>query len=424
MNIELLDPAKLATLAKGKEHNDGGGLYLSINANGSASWKFRKDFRGEPLRMGLGSLTVRSIDEARDLAAKYRRMIRDDIDPRLEEVTEGKGAGGRKTSPLFEDLFRQVKQTAMQRPEGGKQAHEKAVEKWQRDLDVYSKPLHGKQVHTITVADVVATLEPMWLTIPTSAAEFRGRLERVFRRWIASERAKGNVAVIINPATKEMVEPFLAKQPKGSKRRPSLSYKLLPAFFAELVKINTVASKALQAVILTCARTNEGFQMDDAQIVPAEDGGMKWKIPGKVMKNGLQADVPLTDTVIALIEQVKRERPTGVTLVFPGNSGEAGTLSENTLLAVVQKQLGYNGKKDKPRASTHGFRSTFRSWGMNETNHSRETLEFCLHHIEGSDAELAYAQGDMFEKRRKALEDWETYCLSAIAKKNSLRLVA
>ncbi|MEY9184680.1 integrase [Bradyrhizobium sp. USDA 326] len=423
MNIELLDPAKLHTLAKGKEHNDGGGLYLSVNANGSASWKFRKDFRGEPLRMGLGSLTVRSIDEARDLAAKYRRMIRDDIDPRLEEVTEGKGAGGRKTSPLFEDLYKATMATAMERGTEGKQAHEKAVEKWQRDIDTYSKPLHGKQVHTITVDDAIGVLKPLWLTIPTTATEFRGRLERVFKRWIAAERAKGNTAVIINPAAKDLVLPFLPTQTNTTRRRPSLPYKLLPAFFAELVQINTVAAKCLQAVILTCARTNEGFQMCDGQLVPAEDGGMKWVIPGKVMKNGVQADVPLTDTVIKLIEEVRDERASGETLCFPGNSGEDGTLSENTLLAVVQKQLGYNGTKGKPRASTHGFRSTFRSWGMNETGHQRETLEFCLHHIEGSDAELAYAQGDMFEKRRKALEDWEAF-VTSLGKKSRLRLVA
>jgi integrase len=422
VNIELLNPATLSTLSPGKEHNDGGGLYLSINDNGSASWKFRKDFRGKPLRMGLGSLTVLSIDEARDRAAKYRRMIRDDQDPRLEEET-GKGAGGRRTSPLFEDLYRATMATAMQRGEDVKQAHEKAVEKWQRDIDTYSKPLHGRQVHTISVDDVVAVLQPLWLTVPTTATEFRGRLERVFKRWIAAERAKGITDVIINPAAKDLVLPFLPTQTGGTKRRPSLPYKQLPAFFAELAAINTVASKALQVVILTCARTNEGFQMRDAQIVPAEDGGMKWVIPGKVMKNGLQADVPLTQTVLGLIEQVKRERASGETLVFPGSTKE-GTLSENTLLAVIQRQLGYDGTNGKPRASTHGKRATFRSWGMNETNHQRETLEFCLHHIEGSDAELAYAQGDMFEKRRKALEDWERYCLSGIAKKNSLKLVA
>jgi len=38
----------------------------------------------------------------------------------------------------------------------------------------------------------------------------------------------------------------------------------------------------------------------------------------------------------------------------------------------------------------HGFRSPFRTWGQNETSFEPEVLEYCLHHIEGEEAELAY----------------------------------
>ena len=38
------------------------------------------------------------------------------------------------------------------------------------------------------------------------------------------------------------------------------------------------------------------------------------------------------------------------------------------------------------------MRSTFRTWGQNETTNEREVLEYCLHHIGGGgEAELAYA---------------------------------
>jgi hypothetical protein len=49
-------------------------------------------------------------------------------------------------------------------------------------------------------------------------------------------------------------------------------------------------------------------------------------------------------------------------------------------------------------------------------------LEYCLHHIEGGEVELAYARGDVWEKRKAALKEWETVCNSKAAPK--LKLVA
>jgi hypothetical protein len=70
----------------------------------------------------------------------------------------------------------------------------------------------------------------------------------------------------------------------------------------------------------------------------------------------------------------------------------------------------------------HGFRSSLRSWGQDITSHSREALEFCLHHIEGGEAERAYKQGAMLAKRRAVLNDWAAFVLSP--PKHALRVVA
>jgi hypothetical protein len=72
--------------------------------------------------------------------------------------------------------------------------------------------------------------------------------------------------------------------------------------------------------------------------------------------------------------------------------------------------------------TVHGFRSTFRTWGQNETSIEREVLEYCLHHIEGGEAELAYARGDCWGKRETALKEWEAFCNSNAAPR--VKLVA
>ena len=44
-------------------------------------------------------------------------------------------------------------------------------------------------------------------------------------------------------------------------------------------------------------------------------------------------------------------------------------------------------------------------------------LEYCLHHIEGEEAELAFAGGDMWEKRKAALQAWEAFRTNAQARR-------
>lgn len=61
-------------------------------------------------------------------------------------------------------------------------------------------------------------------------------------------------------------------------------------------------------------------------------------------------------------------------------------------------------------ATVHGFRSTFRDWAGDATDHPREVAEAALGHIVGDEAERAYRRGDALERRRKLMMDWERYC--------------
>jgi integrase len=63
-------------------------------------------------------------------------------------------------------------------------------------------------------------------------------------------------------------------------------------------------------------------------------------------------------------------------------------------------------------ATVHGFRSTFRDWAGETTSHPREVLEAALAHKLRDKAEAAYARGDLFQKRRKLMEDWADYLAS------------
>jgi integrase len=60
--------------------------------------------------------------------------------------------------------------------------------------------------------------------------------------------------------------------------------------------------------------------------------------------------------------------------------------------------------------TVHGFRSTFRDWASEQTSFPHETCEHALAHRISDKAEAAYRRGDQFEKRRKLMEAWATFC--------------
>ena len=62
-----------------------------------------------------------------------------------------------------------------------------------------------------------------------------------------------------------------------------------------------------------------------------------------------------------------------------------------------------------PPSPPHGFRSSFRDWAAEETNHPREVAEAALVHKVRSQIEAAYRRSDLFERRRRLMDDWAGY---------------
>ena len=87
--------------------------------------------------------------------------------------------------------------------------------------------------------------------------------------------------------------------------------------------------------------------------------------------------------------------------VFPGSKG--GALSD-AAIRVVLRRMQQEG------VTVHGFRSTFRDWAAETTNYQREVVEAALAHTIDSKVEAAYRRGDLFEKRRRLMNDWAAFC--------------
>jgi hypothetical protein len=73
-------------ISKPGRHSDGGGLYLSISADGRRRWTFLYTWRGKLREAGLGAASAGgvSLEEAREKAAGGRALVRAGIDPIAE----------------------------------------------------------------------------------------------------------------------------------------------------------------------------------------------------------------------------------------------------------------------------------------------------------------------------------------------------
>ena len=73
-------------------------------------------------------------------------------------------------------------------------------------------------------------------------------------------------------------------------------------------------------------------------------------------------------------------------------------------MSAVLKRMG------RDSITVHGFRSTFSDYVSEQTSFSHETREHALAHQISDKAEASYRRGDQFEKRRKLMDAWASYC--------------
>jgi integrase len=60
--------------------------------------------------------------------------------------------------------------------------------------------------------------------------------------------------------------------------------------------------------------------------------------------------------------------------------------------------------------TANGFRSTFRHWASECTNHPPDIVEMALAHTINNKVEATYRRGDLFNKRVALMNDWAEFC--------------
>ena len=376
-------------------HRCAPGLYLQVAKRGTKSWlfRFKSPVTSKQREMGLGSLTITSLAQARNLVMEYRRQLLKGVDP-LEEQQRNKKARRLQQARTitFSDAAEQC--IASKRPEWKNVKHS---QQWTNTLTTYAYPIIGDlPIPEIDTDLILKVIEPIWISKAETASRVRQRIETVLDWARARKYVEGE-----NPARlRGHLDKILAKTAKVKrvKHHPAVPYKQINKFASLLRNRKGSSALALEFMILTAARTGEviGAKWGEFDI-----NSKIWTVPAERMKVGKEHRVPLCNQAITILTSIKSNRH-AEDFVFPG--WKTGTGLSNGAMLALMKKMAFGPY------TPHGFRSTFRDWAADEAHtFQNETIELALAHTIKNQAEAAYRRGDQLERRRELMNAWSKY---------------
>ena len=375
--------------------NDGDGMYLLCNPNGSCLWRMKYAINGKTKLASFGKYPDVSLSDAREKRRKARKLVAKKIDPvavKHQDKKEAQQTFGKVAKAWH--ASKQGKWTAN---------HARAVE---RSLELYALPkLKDVPVKDITGGMVLKTAEKI---ITERGAHVVA--QKVLRRMTAVlSYAVANDHIAINPAI-GMAEHLTARDSADIPPLPSINWKQLPAFLQAIEDSDMFVQTelALRFLMLTFVRPGElrfakweEFNMDDNE----------WLIPAERMKMKKPHKVPLSTQAVKILEQLKVFSGESEYLL-PGRMTAKKPISENTILFAIYR-IGY-----KDQMTAHGCRALASTWlneeGMYEFNKqprafNPDAIERQLAHGEPNKVRDAYNRADYLGEREIMMQVWADY---------------
>jgi integrase len=416
-----LSPVEVNRIKTPGWHAVGGvaGLLLQVReparegAQISRSWILRVRVGDKRQPFGLGAYPQVSLAEAREQAKKLVADARQGVNPKEKK----KSARSALLSAAARNKTFQECADAYMEAHSQDYSNDKHRKQWAATLETYAYPVIGKQlVSDITMRSVLdvllqdtqsadKTVGKLWHTKTETAKRLLGRIKTVLDFATVNEYRTGtNPAQWTGHLDTQLPSP---KKLAGIKHHPAIPYGDMGDFMKRLRANGSMSAKALEFLVLTGVRSGSVRLADRSEI----DFTKKlWVIPAAHTKTKQEHRVPLAPQAIKLLLSL----PTmaGTTKLFP--SARGGALSD---MALSQLMRGMRDRGElHVEAVPHGFRSTFRDWGAEQTSYPDEIRKAASGHTVGDSVQQAYQRTDLLEKRRKMMDDWAKFLDQASGK--------
>lgn len=161
-----LTSLQIRNLKEPGRYNDGDGLFLELTGPNKGNWQLRATVNGRRRDIGLGSLALVSLKEARDAALELRRDVQRGIDP----VAERK----RRKLEILTFKAAALRVHAEQKASWKNGKHQ---DQWITTLENYAFPVLGDRlVNDIEGPLIREVLLPIWLKKPETARRVKQRI--------------------------------------------------------------------------------------------------------------------------------------------------------------------------------------------------------------------------------------------------------
>ncbi len=378
--------------------NDGKGLALLINPNGTKYWRLNYAFHGKRKTISLGVYPVVSLKQARVSAQACQKQLSEGVDPSSERKDK-------------------------------KQVVKKAIEDEQRTAD------------GVPIENSFADISRLWLkdfeasVVPATYNEVSKRLENHVYPYLGNKA----IADIKAPDVLELVLPIAKRQTVETAHRVLnhchrvfkyavahglMEYDPSPAVMDALPSIKVKHRAAITdprqvgQLMRDIDNYSGTFVVKCALIIspllfarPGEIRQMEWKdidINAKewryfVTKTETEQIVPLSRQAIEVLEDIKKLTGHGQ-YVFPSARSDKRPMSNNTIRLAL-RAMDY----DKETMTAHGFRTTA-STLLNEQGWSPDAIERQLAaHTSRNKVRAAYNRAQYLEERKKMMQAWADY---------------
>lgn len=367
--------------------SDGRGLFLFVTPAGGKLWRWKYRFEGREKLMAIGQYPDVSLAVARERHAASRRLLASGTDPMVARKAE-KSARRRAAANTFEtvaalwlDHWRVDKSSQ----------HANATESRLR-TNVF--PVIGSRP--------ISAIQPREVVDMVKAIESRGAADlakrsmqttgQIFRFAIAHGYAERNPCAEIKPS--DVLKP--TKKVNLARVEPRELPALLRAI--EVYRGKALTRLAMKLLLLTFVRTSE---LIGARWEEFDFEAKRWTIPAERMKMKTPHIVPLSTQAIEVLELL-RAISGGGELVFPGEQDQRKPMSNNTILAALDR-MGYRG-----RQTGHGFRG-IASTILHEQGYDHQHIELQLAHAPRNAVSAAYNHALYLEPRAQMMQDWADF---------------
>lgn len=361
--------------------NDGEGLFMIVNSNGSKWWRFKYMFGGKEKGISFGVYPAITLDSARKKRTEARELVAEGIDP---------SAVKKERNAEKVNTFQHVASEWL-----GKISHtwvKDHADKTRRTLENDLYPFLGdKSVNKITQADILVALHKM--ESRGVAAQRACRLcSQIFRFAVASGMATHDPSFALRDVLRKRQSTHFASitEPKNV----AILLRAIHSYPGTLV-----VQSALKLLPMFFVRPGE---LRNAEWSEVDFDAKIWAIPGERMKLKLPHIVPLSRQAIEILQTLQTVTG-GKRYIFPSHRSDTKPISDNAFY-VALNSMGYAGTM-----TPHGFRALSRTILDEVLQFAPHLIEHQLSHAVRDVNGRAYNRTSHLEERKKMMQTWSDY---------------